>query len=56
VSASRIVEAVVVLKDRYLSLPARFVLEHSKFAMNVAFFVRHEYILHPKLGNLQEVS
>ena len=32
------------------------VLEHSKFALNVAFFVRHEYVLHPKLGNLQEVS
>lgn len=32
------------------------VLEHSKFALNVAFFVRHEYFLHPKLGNLQEVS
>ena len=31
-------------------------LEHSKFALNVAFFVRHEYFLHPKLGNLQEVS
>jgi hypothetical protein len=32
------------------------VLEHSKFALNVAFFVRHEYFLHPKSGNLQEVS
>ena len=31
-------------------------LEHFKFALNVAFFVRHEYFLHPKLGNLQEVS
>ena len=31
------------------------VLEHSKFALNVAFFVRHEYFLHPKSGNLQEV-
>ena len=27
-----------------------------KFALNVAFFVRHEYFLHPKSGNLQEVS
>jgi hypothetical protein len=24
--------------------------------LNVAFFVRHEYFLHPKSGNLQEVS
>jgi hypothetical protein len=32
------------------------VLEHSKFALNVAFFVRHRYFLHPKSGNLQEVS
>ncbi|MEO9517115.1 MAG: hypothetical protein ABJH45_03705, partial [Paracoccaceae bacterium] len=32
------------------------VLEHFKFALNVAFFVRHEYFLHPKSGNLQEVS
>ena len=32
------------------------VLKHLKFALNVAFFVRHEYFLHPKLGNLQEVS
>ena len=32
------------------------VLEHSKFALNVAFFVRHEYFLHPKSGKLQEVS
>ena len=32
------------------------VLEHLKFALNVAFFVRHEYFLHPKSGNLQEVS
>jgi hypothetical protein len=32
------------------------VLEHSKFALNVAFFVRHEYFLHPKSGTLQEVS
>ena len=31
------------------------VLEHLKFALNVAFFVRHEYFLHPKSGNLQEV-
>ena len=32
------------------------VLEHSKFVLNVAFFVCHEYFLHPKSGNLQEVS
>jgi len=32
------------------------VLEHLKFALNVAFFVRHKYFLHPKSGNLQEVS
>ena len=32
------------------------VLEHSKFALNVEFFVRHQHFLHPKLGNLQEVS
>ena len=32
------------------------VLEHSKFALNVAFFVRQEYFLHPKSGNLQKVS
>ena len=32
------------------------VLKHLKFALNVAFFVRHEYFLHPKSGNLQEVS
>ena len=31
------------------------VLEHSKLALNVAFVVRYEYFLHPKLGNLQEV-
>ena len=31
------------------------VLKHLKFALNVAFFVRHEYFLHPKSGNLQEV-
>jgi len=31
-------------------------LEHSKFALNVAFVVRHENFLHPKSGNLQEVS
>ena len=31
------------------------VLEHSKFALNVAFFVRQEYFLHPKSGNLQKV-
>ena len=24
--------------------------EHSKFALNVAFFVRNEYLLHPKSG------
>ena len=32
------------------------VLKHLKFALNVAFFVRHEYFLYPKLGILQEVS
>ena len=32
------------------------VLEHSKLALNVVFFVRHEYFLHPKSRNLQEVS
>ena len=32
------------------------VLKHLKFALNVAFFVRYEYFLHPKSGNLQEVS
>jgi hypothetical protein len=32
------------------------VLEHSKFALNVAFFVRHRYFLHPKSGNLSKVS
>ena len=32
------------------------VLKHLKFALNVAFFVRHEYFLHSKSGNLQEVS
>ena len=32
------------------------VLKHLKFALNVAFVVRHEYFLHPKSGNLQEVS
>jgi hypothetical protein len=32
------------------------VLKHLKFALNVAFFVRHEYFPHPKSGNLQEVS
>lgn len=31
-------------------------LEHSKLALNVAFVVRHENFLHPKSGNLQEVS
>jgi hypothetical protein len=31
-------------------------LEHFKFAMNVAFFVRQEYFLHHKSGNLLEVS
>ncbi|MDG1182064.1 MAG: hypothetical protein P8N30_04975 [Tateyamaria sp.] len=31
------------------------VLERSKFALNVAFLVCHEYFLHPKAGNLQEV-
>ncbi len=45
-------------------IPARFasiadllgVLENPKLALNVAFFVRHEIFLHPKSGNLQEVS
>lgn len=32
------------------------VLEHSKFVLNVAVFVRHEYFLHPQSGNLPEVS
>ncbi|MDG1336179.1 MAG: hypothetical protein P8P53_09075, partial [Tateyamaria sp.] len=32
------------------------VLEHSKFALNVAFLVRHRYFLHPKSGNLSKVS
>ena len=32
------------------------VMEHSKFTLNVAFSVRHEYFLHPKSGNLQKVS
>lgn len=31
-------------------------LKHSKFALNVPFFVRHENFLHLRLGNLQEVS
>ena len=31
-------------------------LKHSKFTLNVAFFVRHQNFLHQKLGNLQEVS
>lgn len=31
------------------------VLEHSKFALNVSFFVRHEYFLYSKSGNLQKV-
>jgi len=31
-------------------------LEHSQLALNVTFFVRHKNFLHPKLGNLQEVS
>ena len=31
------------------------VLEHFKFALDVAIFVRHKYFLHPKSGNLQEV-
>jgi hypothetical protein len=45
-------------------IPAGFVgiadligmLKHSKFALTVAFFVRHENFLHPRSGNLQEVS
>ena len=32
------------------------VLKHLKFALNVAFFVRHRYFLHPKSGNLSKVS
>lgn len=32
-----------------------FVLAYFEFALNVAFFVRHEYLLHPKSGILQEV-
>jgi len=32
------------------------VLKHLKFALNVAFFVRHEYFRIPKSGNLQKVS
>jgi hypothetical protein len=32
------------------------VLEHFKFALNVAFFARHEYVLYPKSKNLQGVS
>ena len=32
------------------------VQKHLKFALNIAFVVRREYFLHPKLGNLQEVS
>ena len=31
------------------------VLENFKFALNVAFFVRHDNFLHPELGKLQEV-
>ena len=31
-------------------------LEHSKFTLNVAVFIRHEHFLHPKSGSLQEVS
>jgi hypothetical protein len=32
------------------------VLEHPKFALNIALLVRHANFLHPKSGNLQEVS
>lgn len=32
------------------------VLELSEFALNVAFFVRYEYLFHPKSGYFQEVS
>ncbi len=32
------------------------VLQHSKFALNVAFIVSHEYFLQSKFGNLQEMS
>ena len=28
------------------------VQKHLKFALNIAFVVRREYFLHPKLGNL----
>ncbi len=31
-------------------------LKHSQFTLDVSFFVCHENFLHPKLGNLQEVS
>ena len=45
-------------------IPTRFariadllgILTHSPFTLDVSFFVRHENLLHPKLGNLQEVS
>ena len=45
-------------------IPTRFagiadplgMLKHSQFTLDVSFFVRHENFLHPKLGNLQEVS
>ena len=31
-------------------------LKYSKFTLDVSFFARHENFLHPKSGNLQEVS
>ena len=30
--------------------------KHPKFALNIALLVRHQNFLHPKTGNLQEVS
>ena len=32
------------------------VLKHPKIALNIALLVRHQNFLHPKTGNLQEVS
>ena len=31
-------------------------LKHSQFTLDVPFFVRYQNFLHPKSGNLQEVS
>ena len=31
-------------------------LKHSEFKLNVPFVIVHQNFLHPKLGNLQEVS